>query len=640
MSIVRKTISSVHSISAALSIAVILPLFLTAVCAAQEETSPAVKTFQNTPEVLALIGESNSLAAGIENKEDKISALFQILSLELRLPEKDAAKKTLQQIKELLPSVEKETVQNQIRSALVFAMQETGDKDGAVALASENPAVAGRSEMLLNIAERIIEDNKKNKSKTDVIPILQKVIAGAVEVKDSGLEAAASAILGSEFAKQGKPEQAKASFVQARNKSKELEEIEEREITALIVRLQLENNMLTESYALIESLPADKKPLFYGLAAVVLSKEGGNEDSKERNAGEAEKILNLLEAGDVKDNAMMGIAKETADTISVEKLTQFINSVSKTERKMYFLNTLVPLLVQKGRFEDVKKLSLLADKPDEIMAATNISRIEALTKEKKFDEADKSAAAISDAQLKQAVLRHIILERIKNGDAENGAVLAENVLTDEEKKASSELLSQLPKVTEITEPSERTAMYHEILESQLGLFDIKGAKETIALMVKNTASLKAPVERIVHQLALAGAQADLNDKPGAAGNLRSLVQFLAEIKDITVLKGLVPEEKPETANPADNPAAITGNNQLILDLKKPVSEEDIREKLIEVYLSVSDVQARIGSFDEGKKTLSAAKQQIELLKDSAKKIPLLLLSAQMASEFETEKNKK
>ncbi|GHT35334.1 hypothetical protein FACS189427_04380 [Planctomycetales bacterium] len=326
-------------------------------------------------------------------------------------------------------------------------------------------------------------------------------------------------------------------------------------------------------------------------------------------------------------------AKETIGIITVEKLTQFINSVSTPERKVYFLQALVQLLIQKERFEEVKKLSLLADKPDEIMTAANISRIETLTKEKKFDEADKFTAAISDAQLKQAVLRHIILERIKNGDAENATALAEKILTEDERKAASELQSQIPKVAEIEEPSERTAMYQEILEAQLGLFDIKGAKETIALMLKNTASVKDPVERIVHQLALAGAQADLNDKSGAAENLRSLIQFLAEIKDITALKGLVPEEKE---NPAENQAG----NQLVLDLKKPVSEEDIREKLIEMYVSAADIQARIGAFDEGKNTLFAAKEQITLLKDSSKKIPLLLLLAQMISEFETEKNKK
>ncbi|MCL2742718.1 MAG: hypothetical protein FWE67_02595 [Planctomycetaceae bacterium] len=616
MNLITKT----ASVFCAIVCAFICTFILSAAFSAAQEPPTKAKELQPTAEVLALLEQSRTLAATlddktIENKVEKVSILFQILSLELRLPEKDAAKKTIVQIKEMLPSIDREDVQNQIRGTLVFALLEMDDYQGAAALAAEK--VIGRGEMYFVIAERIIENNKNTDNKLDCIPLLQQVLAGAVEKKDTRQEAVAEAVVGGEYARQGKTKEAKESFQRARSKAKELEEIEEREITALILRLQIENNLISEAYALIESLPADKKSIFYGLAAVILAKEGKPEESG--------KILDLLEAGDAKDNAMLGIAKETIEKITVEMLTQFINSVSKPERKMYFLNALVPLLAQKGRFEEVKNLSSLADKPDEVISAANLARIDTLMKEKKFDEADKAAAEIADAQLQQAVQRHIILERIKNGDADNGAALAEKILTDDERKACAELRGQLPKVAEIEEPSERTMMYREILETQLGLFDVNGAKATIALMLKNIASVKEPVERIVHQLALAGVQSELNDKQGAADNLRSLLQFLSEIKDISVLKELVPEENPQPENPA--------GNQLVLDLKKPVSEEDIREKIIEVYLSAADVQARIGAIDEAKKTLSAAKQQIDLLKDTAKRIPLFLLMTQMTSEF-------
>lgn len=603
------------------SFCVLISLFST--LAAQESEKP--EPVEPTPELLSMLGRSEKVLDDIEKPEEKAMMLFEILTYELRLTDKAPARNTIQKILNLVSSVEKASTQQQVYTTLAFALMEADNRDEAVQMAGRIQNPAARAETLLNIAERMIDSDDKNKSNqpADVTNLLKSVIAGGKEGKDPGLEAIGSALLGCQLAKQGRADEARNAFKDARNKARELEEIEERDVIALIVRGEAQSGMIPEATALIESVAdEEKKQIFLGIVALTLAREGNVEGYK--------KYLDMLKPGDVKDNVLIGVANEWAATADAATLNVLMNQISQPERKSLFLNAIVPILAEKNRLDVISSLGSVTDNPDEFNLTVKVIQLEKLLQDKKFDEADKLIASFDDDRLKQAGSRHVILGRIKDGKTENIATLAEATLSADEKEAIAELDAQIKTVSELNDPVEKLSGYLEILQAQLSLFDLKGAKKTLEMMNPLVENADEPIQIISNRMVLSRFQTELNDKKAALENMNKLMQYLAEIKDIEVLRDLaLVEESPELAEQDED------SQQPIVNLKTPVDSSQINEALLKLYISIADVQAQSGDFAEARKTLQIAETKIDAELPAEKKFALLFLMSQMLGEFNT-----
>lgn len=609
---------------------VLILLFST--LAAQESETP--EPINPTPELLGLLDRSEKILDAVEKPEEKAMLLFEMLTYELRLTEKEPARKTIRKIQALVPSLEKDSTRQQINTTLAFALCKIDDIDAAIQVANKIDNAASRAEVLLNLVEKMIDskDNKQSTTSIDLVPLLQLVVAGGKEGRDPGLEAIGSALLGQQLAQQGRTDEARNAFRDARNKARELEEIEERDVIALIVRGEVQSGMIPEATALIESIAdEDKKEAFWGITALTLARAGNLEGYK--------KYLALLKPGDVKDNVLIGVASEWAPTADAATLAELMNQISKPDRKSLFLNAIVPILADKTRLDVISTLANETDNPTEFNLTVKVIQLEKLLQDQKFDEADKLVASFDDDRLRQAGARHVILGKMKSGQAASTdpsktvEALAEATLSDDEKEALAELTSQIKALSDLAEPTEKLSGYLEILQAQLGLFDLKGAKQTLGMMIPLVENAEDPIQIISNRMIMSRFQAELGDKQAALENTDKLLKFLADVKDIGVLQDLVLAEEAPQADDQEE------SNQPLLNIKTPADPSQIKEALVKLYLSIADAQAQAGGFAEARKTLQIAETKIDAELSPEKKFAMLFLITQMLGEFDTVEKK-
>lgn len=597
------------------------------VLTAQQANDGSSEPYPATPTVLKMIEKCEETFKGLEKPEDKAMILFQMLSLETRLTDKEPARRTVRTLLEIAPTIEREAIRSQILEAAAQAQAEIGDYEAGIKTLSQIGQNAGRADGLLNLAEKIIGDNEEKKPEKpyDVTGLLRQAAAGAAEAKDPGLEAIASAILGRELAKQGKIEEARSAFDVSRNKARETEEIEERNLTVLIVRNQVQNGMVNDALKLIESVSSEEnKQAFTALAAIALAQIGKTDESS--------KMLALLQPGDAKDNALIGIGRECAGKESAEKLLELAALTSSPERKEMFFGNVLPILVEKKRFDVAAELGKQSASATELATILKMQPLETLIEEKKFDEAQKFIDTLEDESLKQNAARHLVLARIKAANKEDALALAEAAQSDEEKKAISTLDAEMDRAAEIKDPDDRMTAYFEILEMQLQLFDLRGVGKTLEKMLQTISEHSDPAKKVLGKMLISRFLMELNDIDGAKKNIGEAVKMLDETKDFASLHGLVQEEQDSTPfDPQDNSPRLA--------LKTPVSEDAIQDQIFQIYLSASDSLAQMEDWTEANQTLQKIVRLAETETDPMKKAQKLLLLTQLQAEFDRAREK-
>ncbi|MDR1268844.1 MAG: hypothetical protein LBK82_04915 [Planctomycetaceae bacterium] len=586
------------------------------------------KVLQETPELLVLITETHQLLESLPDNE-KEPVLFQLLSLELRFTDKQQARNTIQQVLKLIPSVEKESVQSQILEAVAVAQADLGDYAESVKTLDLINKPSVRAEKQLNVAEKIIGDSEKNKTEKNeaenllvVAELLRKSLNGAVEAKDAGLESLVSVILAHELAKQGKIEESKILFEKSRIKAREIVEIEERNIVALMVRSLIHVDRQTEALAMIETITDEENKLhLLGAAAIMFAQEGKITD--------AENIVKLLKQDKIKDNTLIKIVQNAAKTITLEQILALAKQTSSLEYREMLLRNAFNDLLENNRADIAAELL----KHLEIVTGDQRSRLhqyhlKPLIDAGKFDEAAQFIETLDTAQ-KQFPKQQLLMAKIKQqgGLSEELLNQIEATISEEEKKERTLLQQQAEKATKFNNFDEILAGLNQVFPSQIEMLDFRGIRKTLGWMLEAAEKSGDPHKIIQIHLGIVELQVQMYDKSGVKKNLYQLQQFLDGIKDVRILnREIFPDG---SVQPETTISETATPSQPILKLNSPADETKGKDNLFQVYCSITFLWYQIGESEEAKKSFQKAKDIIESETDTIRKIDKLLALSQL-----------
>jgi hypothetical protein len=601
---------------------IVLVTFCSIFAAAQEKPL----TLQKIPELSALMAEIHQLLESLPDTE-KVPFLFQLLSLELRLADKQPAQNTIRQVLKLIPSIEKESMQAQIIEAVAFAQADLGGYLESVKTLNLIAKPSLRAQKQFNVAEKIIKDAEKveksnaDKNETvnqfDVTDLLQKSLAGAVEVKDAGLESLVSAILARELAKQGKIDESKIFFEKARKKAKELEDVEEQKIIALIVQSLIFVDRQAEALAMIETVANEEDKLhLFKLAAIMFAGKG--------KIADAENILKVLkfENDEMKDNFVGNIILNFLDstqTITAEQILTLTNQTGSSEFRERLLQDICAYLLKNNRNDIAEELV----KQSESQLLLHHNRLKLLVDAGKFDEAIKIIETHNFAWKRQAVLQLIAQQLITTKVQQEDDVFEEllnllsSIYSEEEQEKITQLQQEAENVFKITNTDERLMKLNEVLQSQLQITDIRGSRKTLRRILEIIEKLHDPHKVILSQLDIANLQIELRDKMGVKESLNRLQQYLDEIKDVRILKGLINNGSVQS-EPTNS--AMETSSQPVLKLNQLADEIESNDNLFQVYIAIMIHWYMIGENDEAKKSFQKAKDIADSESDAKRRV--------------------
>jgi hypothetical protein len=604
----------------------VLVVFSSILAAAQEKPLPKKpELLQKTPELLAMIAETRQSLESLPNTQ-KIPVLFQLLDIELHFTDKQPAQNTIQQVLTLIPSVEKESIQAQIIEAVAFALADIGDYEQCVKTLDLIVKPLVRAEKQLNVAEKIIEDieDKIKKSNTDknetvkqfdATDLLRKSLAGAVEAKDAGLESLVSVILGRELAKQGKVDESKILFEKARKKARELEEVEERNLVAVMIRSLIIVDRQPEAWAMIETVTGEENKLFLtGQIAITLAQEGKITD--------AINLIKIIKRGDeIRNNTIAIIIRSLVKTITVEQIIELAGLSSSDEFQQRLLENTYHELLNNKRYDIIAELAQFWGN----VAESNSYHLKLLTDAKKFDEAAKYIETL-DAVLKPQASRQLVLAKIEQ-QGEISEELLNQIFTtySEEEKKKIELFQQeTENVLKIDNPEERLTALLQLSQFQFEIYDLRGVRKTLGLMLETVEKLDVPRISVEYQLLVAELQMNY-DKSGAKKTFSQLQKYLDGIKDVRKLKGLFPNESVQP-EPTVSETSTSQQSQPIVKLNPSPSADEIEgnNNLFQVYTQIGFLWYSVGENVEAKKFFQKAKEFADSESDVIRKVEKLL----------------
>jgi tetratricopeptide (TPR) repeat protein len=613
---------------------VVLITFCSIFAGAQE------KPLQKTPELLALMAETHQ-SLELLPVEKKIPVLFQLLSLELRFADKQPALNTIQQVLKLIPSVEKESIKAQMIEAVAFAQADLGDYVESVKTLDQIAKPSVRAEKQLNVAEKILEDiEKTEKSSTDkneavkqfeVTDLLRQSLAGAVEAKDAALESLVSVILGRELAKQEKVDESKILFEKARKKARELEDVEEQNIIALIVRNLILVDRQAEALAMIETITNEEDKLhLLGLATITLAQEG--------KIADAENILKVLkfENNERKDNFISNIALDSVKTITLEQILALVKQISSPEVQKLLLVNMLDQLSKNNRNNIVAELVDHLENVAKNQLIPRLWHLKLLIDAGKFDEAAKFIETM-DADLKPQSLRQLVMAKIEQQGEASEELLNQFFATysEEEKRKIEQFQQETENALKINDPEERLAGLCQVFDhqTQAELSDLRGAWKTLGAMLETEKKLYDDPRIIVNQqLTIADIQIQMYDKSGAKENLRQVQKLLDGIKDAREFKNPF---RREPNQPESTVSETTEPSQPILRLNSSADEIEGNDNLFHVYVLITVMWYGIGENDDAKKTFQKAKDIADSESEVIRKIEKLLTLSQLLAQTQS-----
>ncbi len=610
---------------------------------AQSEPPHDIKT---TPGLLRQVAATRQAIDALP-ADERLPSLFQLLALQMQYePQQDgnekegdktlgkagsaiaSARETIAAILATVRVVDKELTRQQALEVVVYALADLGDCDEALKTAATISKPASRAEVKLAIAEKMLESKGP---KAAALSVLHQALADAEEAKNAALEATCHGMLGKELARDGDKEEAVIHFQQARTKAREIEAVEERNVAAAIVRGEIEAGLIPEALDMIATITdAEMKQGVQGFAAVVLLKEGKKEES--------DKLFAFLKPGNVRNNVLMTMVRETADTITLEKILELASQVTEIAAEQQGKDAF--LLAAAEAMSAINRMEVAAELIENIQDGTEAkrtatmelqsTRLAALLDEKKWDEAQKLVDSFDDPQTSQAATRYILLNRLQadGGDdaAEPNATgeigkLADATFSEHEKALITEMREEMTKTAQLGSPAEQMAALSEILQTQFGLFDLFGAKNTLNQMLLAVEKLDDPASVIAYRMELSPIQLQLGDRAGVRKNSVALRQCMEGVTDLMTLEKLVSEAEAEH-NP-EAPIAVV----------KPITEADIKDRLFEIYFAMTGMLMESGDHSEAQTAFGKAQQLAETENDPMKKTEKMLLLTRLAADM-------
>jgi len=208
----------------------------------------------------------------------------------------------------------------------------------------------------------------------------------------------ARALLGREFARQGKLNEATAAFSEALNTTPKIEDAEKQgRVFELVLYCQVLYGQVSDAMTTLQTVtdPAIKPVLTYTLVSELIQREKYNE---------AETLIKTLPSGDMKDNLLGSFVLATIKTITDAKVGELAALVSTDELRERFLQITTAQLQKNGRSDVAAQVGKRLKEPAVAEMSLFIGKVELLLEEKKFAEAIQF---VDESEENEAIQQHL-----------------------------------------------------------------------------------------------------------------------------------------------------------------------------------------------------------------------------------------
>jgi tetratricopeptide (TPR) repeat protein len=593
--------------------ALLIPAVFSVGSIAAAQNTPQHQGIKTTPEVLKLLADVQA-ALPKDDANAQAMGLFRLLNLEMQFEDKQPAAETLKAVLPLAPSLP-EPQQNQLYAGLAVVYAALGQYDEGVKILGNIKQDEERSQLQLDMAVRISSGTTEKAKAFNTAALLNQAAAGAAAVKNAYTEALARVFLAKELSKQGKREEAAAAFAEARKNAKKLEEVEEQNVTDLLIRTQIEAGLVAEVLETLKSVSdADAKQMLTGTAAGALMSAGKTDA--------AEKLLKEIPPGEMKDKVIAGIASRYIQTLPAVQIKMLAAAASTVERKTQFVQGVLNLLLNANRDDVAAALS--SELPDDaevkksLQNALQLKPLKGLLDTKKYDEAAALIDALNDAQLKASAKRQLAVLRFRETGDESFLQAVPATYSDEEKQQIEELEKRMQQASEMTNFDEQRILgLFQVLQAEYQLGNISAVKKIAAILFTGIDKQTDAVKSISLRFVLARLQLELNDKTGAIANMTQLDKTFSGVKDVMELKGLVPPKEE------DNPIVNSPSNGPAVKLKVPPTKAEVEMQVFNVYLTEADILRKAGAESQSKAVLQKARDFADSIPDAGQKANML-----------------
>ena len=555
-----------------------------------------------TPEILALFAESLQAAEKVE-PTTRAGTLFRLLDFSSQFEDKTTAKKIIDILMALAPSLEMEDVRNEIYAALSQFHCDMEQYSEAAAVLQRIAEPADRCQPQLRLACQIIFEHEENKmlKPFDATGLLRQAITGAVESKNEGLEGIARAWMGRELARQGKLAEAAALFDEALKTAQKMGQ-QGRGIVAAVLQCQVKYDLIDDAQATLKT-PEDPqiKEALPGLFARFLFEFG--------KFDEVEKFIKTLPADEDRDALIHGYTQENMKTITEAKVRELSALISSDTSREQFLLTVAALLQKGNRTDTALQVSKHLKEPEGAKMALFIGKVDSMLDENKFAEAIKFLEDSKEEEsIRHHLMRQILTRQFNETHDDSVAAKMAELHTSAEKISIAELRETANQALKNPSVDDRMDILAEIFQNQCKIMDIAGSKQTLKLIGGQLDKETDPVKIVQFRLFLSRFQLEAGDKAGVKENLAKLMQTLAAVKDIKDLKSLLPEQETAAGEPA------------------------IQHELFRVYWSIAMLLVRADAAAESKAAFAKALELARLESDAARKAEKLLILADFMAE--------
>jgi len=574
-------------------------------------------TIKATPEVLVLLDESFQTLAQVE-PSPQTGGLFQLLSFAILLDDKAPARKIVDALTALTPAIEPEELRNPLYEGIAHALADLEEYDKAVEMLQRITQPSSRSLSQLNLAVTIGRNHELDKTLKpfDASALLRQAVAGAVETKNVAAEVFSRSFLGHELARQGKAAESAAAFAEAIKIVKNIEEVREQiQVVQLIIQSQVQYGQLegAQAAAQLIDIPEIKQAITGTLIQALIQHE---------HYAEAERLIKTLPAdGAGRDMFLQRWVAANVKTITDAKVGELSALVSEALRER-FLQSAVTQLQKNNRDDVAVQVSRRLRDPSAAGLALLIGKIDSLLEDKKFAEAVQFVDASKEEEdMRQHLKRQILMMQFQDTKTDAVVQQIEASFANEEKAALEELRAEAGKAVQMDD-------LFDIMQEQLQIMDITGAKQTLKLVAAQLDKETELASIVDGRVLLAQLQIEFQDKAGTKDNLGKLMQML-DVRDLKTLKGLVPEQQPESV------PAIGEGGRIRLDLpgvEPAVDESAIRGQLFRIYVISARALAKADAPAESKSAFEKAKALARTESVAENKAEKLLLLAQFLAE--------
>ena len=591
------------------------------------QNTPKSEKIKATPEILALFDESFQSLAQVEPRQ-RAEGYFQLLNLGTLFDDKVPAKKVIENILALAPSLEPEELRNQLYEGVAHALCDLEENSEAVGVLNRIAKPADRYEPQQNLALKLImgQENDKIQKLFDVSMLLHQAIGGALAVQDFTSEVVSRVLLGRELARQGKKDEATVAFANALTATKNLGAVEQGQITALIIQSQVQVGLVADALATLQTIadPTVKLNATYAIVQMLTLNDKHDD---------AEKLLKNLPSGQTKDSLLLNLVVGNEKTLTDEKIGEFASQVSSEERRNAFIQQAVVLLMKENRGDVANQIAKWFNDPADAKRALLIGELQLTLDKKQFAEAiqfiDKSGV---DAELRRNFKRSVWAIQYNETHDDSVAGQFSETYSNEEKMSVAELRETAKQAVEIPDPDLRMDTLLEIFQEQARFLDAAGQKQTLKMIAEQLDKETAPVRIIECRLLLARLQVAVREKNGAKENLGKLMQTLAGIRDLKVLKDLVPEQTAAQPLTDANAGGALKLNIPGAGREPAIDESAIKNQLFQVNVMAAALLLQADAPMESKSALEKAKELAKADPDAAQKAEKLLILAQFMAE--------